>query len=157
MVTKVSQIVFLFLILVSSILSANEKNIDMFKLKDINGQILKIDAKSDKVFLYFWAYWCTECEGKFTNFFPLAQSKIKMPVVTVNTDSKENKVRGFIEKHNVTLPVLMDTDKSIRKLAGVNGVPGWALLKKQMDGRYLIVNSQTGFDESEVKKVLEVQ
>ncbi len=157
MVKRVSQIVFLFLILVSSILSANEKIIDISNLKDINGQNLKLEAKSDKVFLYFWAYWCSDCEGKFTKFFPMSQGKIKIPIVTVNTDSKENKVRGFIEKHNITLPVLMDYDKSIRKLAAVNGVPGWALLKKQMDGRYLIVNSQTGFDESEVKKVLEIQ
>ncbi len=154
MVNKISQFVVIISFLFSINLQAEEKLIDLASLKDINGQALKIEPATDKVFLYFWAYWCPECEDKFTNFFPQNLSKIKIPIITVNTDSKENKVRGFIEKHNLKLPILMDSDKQIRKLALINGVPGWTLLTKQKDGRYVIALSKTGFDESEVRKVL---
>ncbi len=157
MVKNMTQIIFVILFSLSFHLNAEEKLIDLGSLKDINGQVLKIEPSSEKVFLYFWAYWCPECEDKFTSFFPQNRGQIKIPVITVNTDSKENKVRGFIEKHNLSLPILMDSDKKIRKLASVNGVPGWALLTKQKDGRYIIAQAKTGFDEVEVKKALDIR
>ena len=138
-------------------LNAQDKIIDLATLKDIDGKALVIDQKSDKVLFYFWAYWCPDCEGKFTNFFPQHKDQIKMPIITINTDSKENKTRGFIEKHKIMLPVVVDLDKSIRKLAVVNGVPAWALLIKQKDGKYKITKSKVGFDESEVKKIMEIK
>ncbi len=138
-------------------LKAEDKIIDLGALKDIDGKVLVIDPKSEKVFLYFWAYWCPECEGKFTNFFPKYKDQFKFPIITVNTDSKENKTRGFIEKHKITMPVVVDLDKSIRKLASVNGVPAWAILQKQQDGKYKITESKVGFEESEVKKILDIK
>ncbi len=138
-------------------LKAEDKIIDLGTLKDIDGKVLVIDPKSEKVFLYFWAYWCPECEGKFTNFFSKYKEQFKFPIITINTDSKENKTRGFIEKHKITMPVVVDLDKSIRKLASVNGVPAWAILQKQKDGKYKIGESKVGFEESEVKKILDIK
>ncbi len=138
-------------------LNAQNKTIDLAVLKDIDGKAIVLDAKTEKVFLYYWAYWCPECEEKFTKFFPENIEKIKIPILTVNTDSKENKVRGFIEKHKIKLAVIMDLDKSLRKSASVNGVPGWALLIKQPNGQYLIQESKVGFEVSEVKKILDLK
>lgn len=147
----------IFILLFSLQLKAQNKIVDLSILKDIDGKAIVLDAKTEKVFLYFWAYWCPECEEKFTKFFPENIEKIKMPVLTINTDSKENKVRGFIEKHNVKLAVIMDSDKNFRKSAAVNGVPAWALLTKQKDGKYLITESKVGFETSEVKKILDLK
>lgn len=148
---KMSFVLFIFLCFQ---VQAQDKKIDLSLLKDLNNQNLKIDSKDTKVFLYFWAYWCPDCETKFTNFFPENLQKIKIPIITINTDSKENKTRGFIEKHKILLPVVIDKDKSLRKVCAVNGVPSWAILTRQPDGMYLVTDSKVGFDESEVKKIL---
>jgi peroxiredoxin len=138
-------------------LKAEDKIIDLATYKDIDGKKITVDQKTEKVFLYFWAHWCPDCEGKFTGFFPKYKEQIKIPVITINTDSKENKVRGFIEKNKVKMPVIMDLDNSIRKLAGVNGVPAYAILIKQKDGKYKITESKVGLDESDLMKALDLK
>lgn len=130
--------------------------LDLSNMKDLNGKPISIDEKQDKIFLYFWAYWCPDCEGKIKSYFPKNQDRIKIPVITINTDSKENKVRGFVEKNNMSLPVIMDMDKTIRKFTSINGVPGWALLAKEKTGLYKLISSQNGFDEAEVSKILNI-
>lgn len=151
------KIILIFSMIWSLGLKAEIKLIDLSAYKDIDGKVLAIDPKSEKVFLYFWAYWCPDCEGKFTSFFPENVSQIKIPIITINTDSKESKTRGFIEKHKLTMPVVVDADKSIRKLAQVNGVPAWALLTRHKNGQYTITDSKVGFEESEVKKILGIK
>ncbi len=147
----------IFLISLLFTISGWAGSLDLAKIKDINGQALSLKTSSDQVFLYFWAYWCPDCETKFKTFFPKYKDSIAASVITINTDSKENKVRGFIEKNKINLPVVMDTEKIFRKWAAVNAVPGWAVLQKEANGEYKLLSSQNGFDEDQVKKVLNLK
>ncbi len=144
----------IFLLFMSFQCFAN--TIDIKNLKDIDQKKVELTGNENKLFLYFWAYWCPECEGKIKKFFPENMNKTKIQIITVNTDSKENKVRNFIEKHQMKMTVVMDTEKSLRRAAQVNGVPAWAILSKK-DDRWIVEKSKVGFDEDEVRKVLEIK
>lgn len=143
----------IILLLICFSLNSFSQEINLNSYKEIKGKDISSLIQSDRLFLYFWAHWCTECEGKFKTYFPEITKKSSLPILTVNTDSKESKALSFIEKFSVSLPVIMDTQKELRKVVQVSGVPAWALLKKKTNGVYQIVSSKIGFDEAEVNKI----
>jgi peroxiredoxin len=150
------QLIYLAVFLILS-LRANAESISLKDYKNMNNELVKIEDNQEEVFLYFWAYWCPTCEDKLNNFFPKNKLAFKIPVITINTDSKIKKVSSFIEKHKIELQVILDSDKVIQRFSKVNGVPAWAHLKKNNEGKFELLDSATGFDEIKVKKILGVK
>ncbi|WLV23472.1 thiol-disulfide oxidoreductase ResA [Aciduricibacillus chroicocephali] len=101
-----------------------------FKLSQLNKanpedavQLSKLKEKG--IMLNFWATYCPPCEREM----PYIQSmydKYKdqgIAIVSVNLDSTELVVQNFIDKYDLTFPVLRDKDMTVRDLYGIKPIP----------------------------------
>ena len=83
-----------------------------FSLKDYQGQ---------PVLLHFWAPWCPICRFENSNIDAVAKD---YPVITVSTwtESKEE-IHDYINKHNLTFPVVYDKNYELARDYSVKAVP----------------------------------
>jgi len=101
-----------------------------FELKDINGTTHKLsDYKGKKVYIKFWASWCSICLAGLDEIDTLAGESNDFQVLTIvspdfrGEQSKDAFVKWFssLEKKNLT--VLLDTDGAFASKLGVRGYP----------------------------------
>jgi thiol-disulfide isomerase/thioredoxin len=124
-------------------------------LTDLKGQPIELSQAKDKVLMVFWATWCDECRAKLSHELPELNSRKDVSVITVNTDKDEDRVREFVAKEKVQVPVYRDNSKNLRKELKIFSVPYWAIYKKNpvTGGRDLIV-SDPAFDYERILKLL---
>lgn len=120
-------------------------------LTDLNGAAWKPALEKDKLLVVFWATWCDECRAKLNKELVELNSHSDLAVITVNADRESDRVKEFVAKENVSLPVLRDDSKSLRRSLKVFSVPHWALFKKgaQANSPQLVM-SEPAFDYSHV-------
>ena len=95
------------------------------KLVDQNGEEHSLDEYRGKtVFLNFWATWCGPCQREIPDIEALYKDRgenegdlVVLGVANPKTDSHPNnndvtvdEVKAFIDEHDITYPVLMDTE-----------------------------------------------
>ncbi|WKZ31704.1 MAG: TlpA disulfide reductase family protein [Thermodesulfobacteriota bacterium] len=105
---------------------ANTEMID-FELPDLSGKTHKLsDFKGKAIFLNFWATWCKPCEEEMPSMQVLSDNLASFPfvivAVSIDNDSPEN-VRKFVEKYDLTFPVLHDRKGKIKEIYKTTGVP----------------------------------
>ncbi len=99
-----------------------------FSLKDLDGHELKLSSLRGKVVLLnFWATWCPPCREEVPSLVALnkqmsGEKSFQMVTVSIDEGGKQA-VEDFFKASGVTLPVLLDTDRSISRLYGTTGVP----------------------------------
>jgi peroxiredoxin Q/BCP len=123
-----------------------------FEAKDQNGEIITLSQyKGKKVVLYFYPRdntpGCTAqaCDLR-DNIERLANNGYQ--VIGVSTDS-EAKHRNFIEKYDLPVPLIADTDNAVHELYGT-----WQLKKNY--GKEYMGTARTTFIIDEQGKVSEV-
>ena len=112
----------------------------------------KITKEKDHKLIVFWATWCTDCRKKLTTSLPKLAENADYDVITVNIDSSEKRVRAYLEKEKITLPVYRDQDNQLQQQLKVHSVPFWAYFKKQVKG-WELIHSETGFKEDKIKSI----
>ena len=84
-----------------------------FETEYLNGEKFKLsELKGKPIVLNFWATWCPPCRREM----PLLQKlhdEGKIIVVGVNLQEDKKTINEFIEKLNITFPIVLDKDKSI--------------------------------------------
>ena len=125
------------------------------KLENLKPLLNPKAEMGDKALVYFWASWCPDCREKLSGVVPNLKKEFpKVSVITVNGDREEAKGKKFAEDEKLDLPVYRDENKDLTKSLKLFAVPAWAVLQKK-NGEWLAVKSGTGFELSEVKKILE--
>ncbi len=130
--------------------STAKANLDEFQIQDV--QKNKIEFKTSKVLVYFWATWCPDCKQGLRQKLP----SLGGPDVTmlgVNTDATEDKVIDYLKTEKITLPSLVDRDKALRKKYSVFSVPT-ALVFKKDKGQYILSKTLVGADLDELRAEL---
>lgn len=103
-----------------------------FELKDLDGNTITLSDYVGKiVVLNFWASWCGPCKSEMPDFNELYEEEIKdnedIVFFAINlTDRQretEAKVRKFVEKNNITIPVLLDEGAVTGYYYGVDSIP----------------------------------
>lgn len=96
-------------------------------LPDLQGRSVRIpaDLRDSVVILHFWASWCRYCLEEMPAFESLyGRYKEKgLVVLAVNVGQDEDTVRSFVDKLDISYPVLLDTKKKVAKKYGVLGLP----------------------------------
>src|SRR5690625_1089095 len=87
--------------------------------KDSDLETLRLsDYEGKGVMLNFWATWCKPCEAEMPymeELYPKYRDN-GIEIVAVSLDSTEPVIHQFIEKYNLTFPILYDNRKEVNKL-----------------------------------------
>ena len=101
-----------------------------FELKDIKGNVHKLsDYTGKKVYIKFWASWCSICLAGLDEVDTLAGENNDFQVLTVvspgfrGEQSKEDFIKWFDSLGKKNLTVLIDTDGTLATKLGVRGYP----------------------------------
>lgn len=132
----------------------------LYNLTDLQGgpfktALLEPSAGRDqKVLVYFWATWCSTCEVKLMKTLPEWKAAKGIQVLTVNTDKDNDKVRHYLSKREITLPVAKDESREFLKSLRILSMPSWAVYKVSA-AQWSLIDSAGGFDEDRVLKAIQ--
>jgi peroxiredoxin len=108
-----------------------------FTLADLDGRATSLASlRGQAVLLYFWATWCPYCQKELpASVQDLARryQDRKLVVLAVNIEEGRDKVRAWVKKHGVTVPVLLDGDGEVSGEYRVTATPTAILVDR--DGR----------------------
>jgi peroxiredoxin len=110
------------------------KDAPLFTLKSSNGTSYSLkDFKGKPVLVLFWATWCPSCCEELPvldKHFAERQEELVTLLLAIDGE-KVKKVRGFIEKNKIKLPVLLDEKEKIARSYGVNFIPAAFLIDRE--------------------------
>ncbi|MFC2025050.1 redoxin domain-containing protein [Chloroflexota bacterium] len=97
-----------------------------FQLQDLNGQTVSLgDLMGKPVLLNFWATWCPPCRSEM----PLLQeiyegwSDKGLVLLAIDIGEHPTQVRKFLETHNLSIPVLLDTNGEVAQKYNIIPIP----------------------------------
>ncbi|MEZ4600436.1 MAG: TlpA disulfide reductase family protein [Syntrophotaleaceae bacterium] len=110
-----------------------------FELTSIDGgQVELADFRGKFVLLAFWTSWCPACreempalQGLYRDF---ADSDLAL--LAINLGEPQSIVSGYVEKHGLGFPVLLDSDGSVQRLYGAYQIPLFFLIDPE--GRIVV-------------------
>ena len=94
--------------------------------QDVQGKPFDLEGRRGKVVvLNFWATWCEPCRDELPSLERLQKARSGKPfeVVTVNFGEQPARIRAFLEREFVELPVVLDRDKEAAGRWKVGGLP----------------------------------
>ena len=145
---------------VETLLLPQEKNLSLtglrapdFALKSLNGEQLHLsDYRGKVVVIDFWATWCGPCRQELPSVNKLrTEYADNVQFLTVNNEDA-GKVRGFLQKNNYGLEVLMDGKKDVQRQYRVNAIPTTLIVDRDGVVRQHYVGSRS---EAELRKAIE--
>lgn len=105
-----------------------------FALVDMNGEKHQLsEYKGQGVFLNFWGTWCKPCEREFPIIDKQYQTyKSKgVEVLAVNIAEPELSVQKYIDRKELTFPVLIDHTKSVMRTYNIDPLPTTILISPE--------------------------
>ncbi len=97
-----------------------------FTLQSLDGQEITLsDYRGKLVMLNFWATWCPPCNYEMPDLqsYYEAHKDENFIILGVNYEGSAEEVQNFVDKYNVTFPILLDSDGTVAQLFGVQGLP----------------------------------
>lgn len=106
-----------------------------FTLPDLNGKAFSLSELEGKVvILNFWATWCPPCVVEIPHFIDLYKEYKGqgLEVVGVSLDRGGVKVvKSFVEKNEMTYPVVIGNQKVAEDYGGIRGIPTTFVIDRQ--------------------------
>lgn len=132
-----------------------------FQLQGVDGKTYRLsDFKGKKVYLKFWASWCSICLSTLADTQDLAKAEkgqdyVVLTVVSPNHqgEQSEEDFKKWADKLDTNqFPILLDKDGSLLEQYQVRAYPTQVFLDK--NGK--VVKTQVGFmDKSAIQEVLD--
>jgi thiol-disulfide isomerase/thioredoxin len=125
-----------------------------FTARQFEGDEVVFDRTGDEVLvLDFWATWCAPCVEALPEMQALAEKFSEKPVrfYAVNVSEMPDAIKGFLETHELSIPVLVDVEGQLTRAYAATAIPQTVLIGK--DGRVEAVH--VGFDSNDSMKILE--
>lgn len=108
-----------------------------FQLTGLDGKSYTLaDFKGRAVVLNIWATWCAFCDSEMPAFQAAANTYSAsggLAVLAVNSTLQDSEpaVSVFVQKHGLTLPVLLDTSGKVTRLYQVQALPTTYFIDRQ--------------------------
>jgi thiol-disulfide isomerase/thioredoxin len=96
-----------------------------FELADLNGNSVRLSQyKGHPLILNFWATWCEPCKQEMP-LLEAYQKKYSPDLIVLGVDSGEGKVvvKSFLEKNEITFPIVLDETSRIGPIYQIAGYP----------------------------------
>lgn len=126
-----------------------------FHLQTLDGDDLQLsDYKGKGVFLNFWATYCPPC----TEEMPYMDNQYEhfkdkgVEILAVNVGEPHLTAQKFVQRYDLSFPILMDGREEVYKAYGVKPIPATFLIDK--DGE-VIERVTKGLTEEEIKQMME--
>lgn len=98
-----------------------------FNLKDLDGNTVKLsDYRGKIVILNFWAVWCKYCKLEMPDLNELNNELVKdgkAVILAVDSQESRSTVKSYLDKNNIKLKVLLDSDGALTQTYGISGFP----------------------------------
>ena len=108
-----------------------------FTLADLDGRALSLATlRGQTVLLYFWATWCPYCQKELPATVQELARRYRdrqLVVLAVNIEEGRDKVRAWVKKHGLAVPVLLDVEGEVSGAYRVTATPTAVLVDR--DGR----------------------
>lgn len=139
-------------------ISIGNRAID-FELQTLDGKTVKLsDFRGKPVLLNFWATWCPPCRFEVPFLDQINQSYAAKGLVMLAVDIGEDSttINNFMMSLNVSLPVLMDTDKKVAKAYSITTIPRTFLIDNNGIIRQMVPGAfqDKAAIENELKKII---
>jgi peroxiredoxin/tetratricopeptide (TPR) repeat protein len=126
-----------------------------FRLKTIQGRTVTLESLRGKtVIISFWATWCLPCREEMPKLAQLyrqnASRGLEVLGVTTEEPSERSKIETFLQKYDVTFPILYADGVDSRY--GVNGLPSVTVIGPDGTIRY----RSSGFQGDKTMRALEI-
>ncbi len=97
-----------------------------FSLENTNGKELSLsDYEGKTVMVVFWATWCHYCEQEIPTLNTI-YNKYKnqdFVILAINLGDSPEEVKKFQTSHNISYPVLLDPNNTLKKTYKTSGIP----------------------------------
>lgn len=154
----------LFITLIGFIALATAADLSKFKawpgktpaleLTDLDGKEHRItDYRGKVVLLNFWATWCGPCVKEMPSLEKLARqmSGEQFSLITVNFGEKPARIKPFLKKIGVEVPVLVDPDMNVSRAWVKKGLPTTFIIGADQKIRYQVLG-ELDWDAPEVEQ-----
>ena len=108
---------------------------------DVQGKPYELGARRGRVVVVnFWATWCEPCRDELPSLERLQKARggNAFEVVSVNFGESPEKIRTFLEREFVELPVILDRDKATAGRWKVGGLPMTFIIDARGRVRYQV-------------------
>lgn len=126
-----------------------------FQLATLDGKTVELsDYRGKGVFLNFWATYCPPCKEEMPHMDTLYEEfQAKgVEILAVNVGEPPLTAQKFVERYDLSFPILMDEREEVYKAYGVKPIPSTFLIDK--DGK--VVDRVTkGLTEEEIREMME--
>ena len=98
-----------------------------FTLRNLKGNYESLESyRGQVVVLNFWATWCAPCRVEMPSFEKLYRryrsEGVSVLAVTLDKNAKP-KIKSFVDEHNLSFPVLLDSKSEVERLYPSMTVP----------------------------------
>ncbi|MFP4303195.1 MAG: TlpA family protein disulfide reductase [Spirochaetaceae bacterium] len=101
----------------------------------LSGETRRLREFDSPVVLNVWATWCTPCKAELpVKLEAVERYGEQFTLLGVNLTSSETgipAVRGYVEQHGLTYPVVLDRDGELASLIGVRGTPTTVIIDRE--------------------------
>lgn len=110
------------------------KEAPIFTLQSIDGKQVNIaELRGGKNAIYFfWATWCPHCRDAISEMNADIDTfkKMDIQVVLINVGENASVVKGFVDRYQIDLPILLDTTSKLADEYSLVGLPTFIYVKK---------------------------
>jgi len=130
-----------------------------FQLDSLDGQTVSLsDLGGKPVLINFWATWCSPCriEMPYRQQVYNGWSDKGLVLLAINTGESSSKVGEFVQNHNLSFSVLLDTKQDVAQKYNIRGIPTTFFIDKDgiIQARKVGGFSSVAEIESHLSKIL---
>jgi len=105
-----------------------------FQLNNLEGKPVSLgDLRGKPVILNFWGTWCHPCVSEMPLIQKVheEQSAEGLVLLAINMGGTSSQVKEFLQAHNLSLPVLLDTRQDVARRYNIQYIPTTFFIDKE--------------------------